>query len=753
MKQTQDLGKKLQETDCTLRETQENFQFIVENARDFILKFDLEGNLLFANHAYLENFSFDPAHYIGASYLSIVHPDYVENLRQNVAAVLSPPYYAHFEAYTMTQSGQYRWSDWIGTGVFDKAAGKITSVIAFGRDVDEAKKADAALLESIRAAQAAKEEAERANRAKSAFLANMSHEIRTPMNAILGMTEILLREYADPNITEKIGNIKAASLSMLAIINDILDFSKIESGKMQLAVHPFQTSSLLYDVSSMILAKVGAKPLRVFWEIDRSIPSEFIGDELRIKQILLNLLGNAVKFTRSGHIKLKISCVQQNGYAVLHNEVSDTGVGIKEEDLDRLFDSFSRVDTKKNRSVEGTGLGLAISKRLIELMDGHISVRSRYGEGSTFSFDLKLKIKSKQPIGNFQMQAVSPALQTLFRPTFTAPQARILLVDDMQTNLEVAKGLMEPYRMRIDTAASGRQAIEMAKAYCYDLIFMDHMMPEMDGMEATNLIRSLDGDSYKTVPIVALTANALIGMKRVFLQSGFNAFLPKPIDPAQLDALLKKWLKHTEPMPAASSSRAAGAPQIEGIDYALGLQRTGGNPTVYKKILKIYRKDIHARLGEFTRLSETDLPLFTTQAHAVKSASASIGALEISERARQLELSGKDADLASIQTLLPAFLEKLSALAEQIKGYLEEPDKKPEPSQPEDEEPDPALRPHLAALREACETFDVKTIEQRMEALRPLKSGRLCPLVEQLQNHLEAFEYEEAAALLQSHGQ
>lgn len=740
--------EELQKTAEALRESQEKFQFIVENARDFILKIDLNGNILFANNAYLENFSFDPADYMQKSYLSVVHPDHLEAIRKKVASILSPPYYAHFEAYTMTRSGQYRWSDWIGTGVLDKTTGKITAILGFGRDIDETKKVDDALLESIRVAQAAREEAERANQAKSAFLANMSHEIRTPMNAILGMTEILLRECSDPSTAEKIGNIKTASLSMLAIINDILDFSKIESGKMRLAALPFHTASLLHDVSSIILAKIGAKPIRALWEIDPNLPSELVGDELRIKQILLNLLGNAVKFTRSGHVKLKITCIANGDQVVLRHEISDTGIGIKETDFDKLFDSFSRIDTKKNRSIEGTGLGLAISKRLIELMDGRIWVQSHYGEGATFTFDIKLHVKNKRPLENFRTQETVETWQTLFQPTFTASAASILIVDDTETNLEVAQGLMEPYQMRIDTAKSGRQAIDLLKQHRYDIVFMDHMMPEMDGMETTNLIRSFEDPYFKTLPIVALTANALIGMHRIFIQAGFNDFLPKPIDPPQLDAILKRWLKHILPTCAAPCKNKETAQQIEGVDYVLGLQRTGGNPATYKKILKIYLKDILNRLDTLLELSQTDLNLFITHVHALKSASASIGAIEVSERAKQLEFAGKDRDLDSIRALLPEFLDKLSELAENIQEYLQA-------SAPQEDAPRHTAteKTHccadvLQALQTACEAFDTKAVDLHMERLHAMPEATLRPLTDKLQEHIDAFEYEEAAALL-----
>jgi len=418
--------------------------------------------------------------------------------------------------------------------------GEILYVIFFVQDMTKEQE----LMERLEESRA---QAEEASLAKSNFLANMSHEIRTPMNSIIGMCSIILQEDDTPKpIKRKVEQIRMAGTALLAIINDILDLSKIESGKYELINDTYDMPSLIYDVSSMFNVRVQDTKVRFEVTVDDTLPAKLVGDVKRIRQILINILGNAVKFTREGKISWDITWNHDVENPEFVFAIKDTGIGIKPEDMDKIFGAFNQVDTRRNRNVEGTGLGLAISKYLAEMMDGSLQVDSIYGEGSEFKITVKQTVSDFKPIGSKiasslhkqEYLSTSEKSQMVIREH---PDARILIVDDNKMNLVVAKGIMKPYNMKIDTAMGGLEAVEKVQQNEYDLVFMDHMMPEYDGVDTTRMIRDLGG-KYKTMPIVALTANALNESRKQLLSAGMQDFLAKPIEKKELDRIINRWL-------------------------------------------------------------------------------------------------------------------------------------------------------------------------------------------------------------------
>ena len=407
-------------------------------------------------------------------------------------------------------------------------------------------------------AEKAKAEAIAAAKAKSVFLANMSHEIRTPINAILGMDTMILRESDDKDILEYAGNIQSASQTLLSLINDILDFSKIETGKLELVQGDYALSSLINDVYHMLLGKAKEKGLALNVDSDKNLPAKLYGDEVRIRQILVNILNNAIKYTEKGSVTLKVGMSeQQNADAINNNNVtgsqpakniiitftiSDTGIGIKPENISHLFDSFSRFDENKNKHIEGTGLGLAITKQLTKLMNGKINVTSKYGEGSVFEVSIPQKIVSDLKIGDISEKYNATPDKKKKKASFTAPDAKVLVVDDVKMNINVFKALLKRTKISVDSAMSGPEALEMIKDNKYDIIFLDHMMPDMDGIETYKHMKELEENPNKDTTVIMLTANAIMGAKEEYLGIGFSDYLSKPVQAAKLEAMILKYL-------------------------------------------------------------------------------------------------------------------------------------------------------------------------------------------------------------------
>ena len=389
-----------------------------------------------------------------------------------------------------------------------------------------------------------KEDAERANEAKSTFLARMSHEIRTPINAVLGMNEMILRETESDNIREYASNIHSAGKTLLSIINDILDLSKIESSKMEIVENDYNLGRLLIDVENMISMRAEEKNLNFRIVAERELPAGLRGDDIRIKQCMTNLLTNSVKYTKEGTITLKVDSVNSRDDTInLRVTVSDTGIGIKEEEVYKLFDPFTRLDLMKNKSVEGTGLGLSITKRLIEMMGGNLTVESVYGKGSSFSFVIPQKILSSEMLGDYRINAAQMnEPDSGGHKEFVASKAKILAVDDNRVNITVVKGLLKRLKVQFDSALSGQECLDKVRENRYDIILLDHMMPEMDGIETLRAMKQMEEYIREQPVVIALTANAIVGAKEEYLQEGFEDYLSKPIDAVKLEALIRKYL-------------------------------------------------------------------------------------------------------------------------------------------------------------------------------------------------------------------
>jgi len=394
----------------------------------------------------------------------------------------------------------------------------------------------------------AAEAANQANEAKSLFLSTMSHDIRTPMNAIIGMNEMIIRDSHEEETLMYADSIRTAGDTLLGIINDILDFSKIEAGKMEIIPVDYGFVSLLNDLVNMVQRSAEEKGLTFELDVDRNIPSVLCGDEIRIKQVITNILSNAVKYTKEGGIVFSISCnkCEDDGDAViLHVSVKDTGIGIKKEDLDKLFVAFERIEEKKNRNIEGTGLGMAIAESFLSMMGSRLCVESEYGKGSVFSFDLKQKVVNPEPMGEFDAaykRYLSDRKQ--YKAKFVAPKARILVVDDTEVNLKVFVNLLSKTKMQIETADSGDAAITLFKQNFYHVIFLDHMMPDKDGIETIKEMKACMDTPNKETPVICLTANAVSGMRKMYIEAGFNDYLTKPIDTGRLEKMLLKYLPH-----------------------------------------------------------------------------------------------------------------------------------------------------------------------------------------------------------------
>ena len=527
------------------------------------------------------------------------------------------------------------------------------------------------------------QELARANEAKSQFLANMSHEIRTPINGILGMDRILLKECKDEALKEYAQNIQSAGQSLLSIINDILDISKIESGKLEILPTKYQLFSILNDCYNLTKAKLEEKSVRLELEINEKLPSGLYGDEVRIRQIINNFLSNAAKYTQEGVITFSMDFQEKSQDEIwLMISVTDTGIGIKEEDLSKLFESFTRIEEKRNRNIEGTGLGLNLTKNLVELMNGEITVESTYGKGSCFTARVPQKIVDARPMGDFGKryhQYLDQGEET--RLSFSAPEARILIVDDVKMNLSVVEGLLKDTEMKIDTALSGKDCLELIQKNPYHIIFLDHMMPEMDGIETMKKMRALNENPNMCTPVIMLTANAIVGAKEEYLNMGFTDYLTKPIQETALLEMILKYLPEElvgevkndtrkEKPKETELNQLEQLEMLEGLDTGTGLSYCMNVESFYIEMLQEYLKsDKLSRMEEYFR--KEDWANYITLAHALKSTSLTIGAVSVSEKAKALELEAKAENIEFIRLHHQETMEEYEELMDGIRKVIE----------------------------------------------------------------------------------
>lgn len=534
------------------------------------------------------------------------------------------------------------------------------------------------------------EEAETAANSKSAFLANISHEIRTPLNAILGMNELVLRESRQPHIKEYAMYIKNSGKSLLTIISDILDLSKIESGKVYLVNENYSLSSLVEDVERSIQKRIMEKGLELKIYVEPELHENLKGDEVRIKQIIMNLLTNAVKYTEKGEVRLYITGTVVDNKQDLTIEVSDTGIGMRSEDMDKLFTNFERLDLKRNRSVEGTGLGLPITKNLLVAMGGDITVSSVYGEGSTFTATVGQEIVNEEQIGDYRKKYKEKLHhEVCYHESFHAEDARILVVDDNEVNLKIVVGLAKNTKLQIDTALSAAEGLKLIRQHSYQLLLIDHMMPEMDGIEMLQHVKTMDGGIYKDIPAVAITANALSGAKQTYLDAGFCGYLSKPIDPERFEQIIKDNLPQEyvtecgdgngdtategQETDGTSDPKQEEEWSIPGIDIAKALSYIGGSRELYISLLQTYLDGSEERIRKLEECkNKEDIFNYDITIHGLKGISASIGADSMAIAAAGLEEACKDPQTAMtyIQMNHDQVVSRYRELLEQIKKWL-----------------------------------------------------------------------------------
>lgn len=602
-----------------------------------------------------------------------------------------------------------------------------------------------------------------ASEAKGRFLANMSHEIRTPINAVLGMDAMILRECRDAAIREYALDIQNAGQNLLALVNDILDLSKIESGKLEILPEEYDISSLLHDIMNMISVKAKDKGLTVDLSVDETLPSRYWGDDTRIRQVLVNIMNNAVKYTERGGVTLTVCGEMADDSACsLTFQVKDTGIGIRQEDLAKLFQEFQRIEEERNRNIEGTGLGMSITTQLLEMMGSKLEVESVYGKGSTFYFTLEQKVIDAEPIGNLGERIKKRATEYSYRVAFTAPEAQVLVVDDNSVNRKVFVNLLKETKVKIDEAGGGMECIRMTGEKKYDVIFMDHMMPDLNGIETLHRLREQKENPCHSTPVIALTANAISGAREMYLKEGFETFLSKPIIPEKLENMLMQLLPEDKivyeevaddsPEDVAGSGgdglqrmgeggQAEELPSLDGIDweYALLHLKDAGilKDTVNQFYLAMDRES--EELGRyFQMLQDTSerqrkeaMEQYEIKVHAMKSNALMIGAVSLSGVAKMLEYAARDGETEVLQAVTPVFLTQWKKMKEILGNYVDH--------AAEDGEADRIqadwgeIRRYLHQIVEAMKDMDIDTADEGMGRMNQYRyPEQVKPIVDRL---------------------
>jgi PAS domain S-box-containing protein len=631
-----------------------------------------------------------------------------------------------------------------------KQNGEVVGILCVARDVTIRK----AMEDEIRAALDS----------RTSFLAHMSHELRTPLNVVIGLTDLIMEDSRlDAYVANNILKINNAGSTLLSIVNSILDFSKIESGKLEITPVEYFTASLLNDVSTVVVTRIGEKPVKFNLDIEADMPERLFGDDLRVKQILINLLTNAVKYTRQGSIELNIRHTREAGTVWMDITVSDTGIGVREDDLKKLFNDYVQVDTKTNRHIEGTGLGLPITKKLVELMHGQIDAESEYGKGTTFRVRLGQGFIDNSILGpdvvnklrSFQYaEDKRIANKKILRLDLS--YARVLVVDDVLTNLDVTASLLHKYRMRVDCLDNGPAAIERIRSGSpvYNAIFMDHMMPDMDGIETADHIRALGTEYAKKIPIIALTANAIHGTEQLFFEHGFQAFVTKPIDMMELDLVIRKWVRDE----TRDDVPVINAPvyhdyyeqitiEIPGVDTKKGLALYAGDTGVYLALLRSYVTNTPGLLEKLRSVSKETLSKYNVTVHGLKGSSANIGAESIREMAFELEKKSKEGNLQGIWALNGTLIADTKIIIANIKAWLEQYDaakvKKPVMKAPD--------RELLKRLRINCENYDIKGADKVLTILESADYEKDGDLIKWAREKIENSDFSEAVRKLKEY--
>lgn len=605
-----------------------------------------------------------------------------------------------------------------------------------------------------------------ANEAKGKFLANMSHEIRTPINAVLGMDTMILRETTEAKIKEYALDIQNAGQSLLALINDILDLSKIESGKLELLPHEYDLGRLLHDTVNMIDAKASSKGLTLNTEIDTTLPSKLHGDNTRIRQILINLLNNAVKYTEKGSVTMSVSGVKEQDVLHISFHVRDTGIGIKEEDMPKLFAEFERIEEERNRNIEGTGLGMSITIQLLNLMDSHLEVESVYGKGSDFFFTISQKILDESPVGDLSEQIKKQADDYAYQESFTAPDAHVLVTDDNAMNRKVFTSLLKTTGIQTEEAESGMECIEMTKQKHYDIIFLDHMMPDLDGIETLHRIMQDKDNPCHDSPFIALTANAIVGAKEMYLAEGFHDFLSKPIDPDELEKMIMEKLpeekiqRTKQSASAQSKATQTELPEIPGIDWKVASLRLKNQELLLETVRDFYKtagseaEKLTAFWEQLTKgLENGDTTLaseareqFGIRVHAMKSTAATIGALWLSGTAKLLEDAAKQENTDIILAVTPTFLEDWQHMTDELAPLFQEESTANIPITDENRQ---SVKDSLTELGNAMADMDVDTADEIIVRLKQyLFPDSLPALIEKLELAVANLDDEQTADII-----